>query len=156
MYQLKGLTMTNSSSILSRIAAVGISLGALTTPSSAMSTIEVVGPIASTNDVVDVAQRDRFIRRDGIGFYNGHRGSREYRNGFRRSNGYWFPPEAFIGALIINGIIQNQPRVYRQPRPIYGNAHIEWCQSRYRSYDIRTDSYQPNYGGRKLCNSPYN
>lgn len=148
--------MTNSVSILSTLAAVGISLGSLTTPSSAMSIMEVVGPIATTSDVVDVAQRDRFIIRGGDGYYNGHRGYRGYRDGYRRSNGYWFPPEAFLGALIINGIIQNQRPVYRQHRMSYGDAHIQWCQNRYRSYDIRSDSYQPNYGGRRLCNSPYN
>ena len=148
--------MTNSKSILSKVAVFSICLGIVTTSSSAMSIIEVVGPTSSVSDVVDVAHRDGFLRLGGDGYYNGHRGYRGYREGYRRSNGYWFPPEAFLGALIINGIVQNQPRVYRQPRPIYGNAHIEWCQSRYRSYDIRTDSYQPNYGGRKLCNSPYN
>jgi BA14K-like protein len=148
--------MTHSASILSTLAAVGIGLGSLTTPSSAMSVMEVVGPVASTGDVVDVAQRDGFIIRGGDGYYNGHRGYRERHNGYRRSNGYWFPPEAFLGALIINGIIQNQQPVYRQHGMSYGDAHIQWCQNRYRSYDIRTDSYQPNYGGRKLCNSPYN
>ena len=152
--------MTHSASILSTLAAVGISLGSLTTPSSAMSTMEVVGPIESTSDVVDVAQRDGFIVSGGNLYYNGHRGYRGYRDGYRRSNGYWFPPEAFLGVMILNGIIQNQRPVYRQNyrqhRMSYGDAHIQWCQSRYRTYDIRTDSYQPNYGGRKLCNSPYN
>lgn len=148
--------MTHSAPILSTLAALGISLGSLTTPSSAMSVMEVVEPIASTSDVVDVAQRDRFIIRDGNGYYNGHRGYRGYHEGYRRSNGYWFPPEAFLGVMILNGIIQNQRPVYRQHRMSYGDAHIQWCQSRYRSYDIRTDSYQPNHGGRKLCNSPYN
>lgn len=148
--------MTRSASILSTLAAIGISLGSLTTQSTAMSTMEVVGPTASTSDVVDVAQGDRFVRRNGYMYFNGHRGYRGYHQGYRRSNGYWFPPEAFLGVMILNGIMQNQRPVYRQHRMSYDDAHIQWCQSRYRTYDIRSDSYQPNYGGRKLCNSPYN
>lgn len=35
------------------------------------------------------------------------------------------------------------------------SAHIEWCLNRYRSYDIRTDTFQPYKGRRKHCNSPF-
>ena len=38
----------------------------------------------------------------------------------------------------------------------YGNAHVNWCLNRYRSYDVRTDTYVPRRGVRKYCNSPYN
>ncbi|AQS41957.1 MAG: Hypothetical protein BHV28_12730 [Candidatus Tokpelaia hoelldobleri] len=34
--------------------------------------------------------------------------------------------------------------------------HIEWCQSRYRSYRLRDNSYvPPSGGGRVPCASPY-
>lgn len=44
-----------------------------------------------------------------------------------------------------------QPRVYRGG----GSAHVEWCYSRYRSYRAWDNSWQPNYGRRRLCISPY-
>jgi len=34
-------------------------------------------------------------------------------------------------------------------------AHVDWCLARYRSYDIGTDTYQPNDGPRRHCRSPY-
>jgi hypothetical protein len=33
--------------------------------------------------------------------------------------------------------------------------HNDWCQDRYRSYDRRTDTFQPYSGPRRRCVSPY-
>lgn len=42
-------------------------------------------------------------------------------------------------------------RAYR----VVSTAHAAWCAGRYRSYDVRTDSYQPHHGARRYCWSPY-
>jgi hypothetical protein len=83
--------------------------------------------------------------------------------------------DAFVGGLVggvIGGAIGSaatRPRrdvvvvqpapVYREPVYVgggYGNAHINWCASRYRSYRVRSNTYV-TYGGRvKQCYSPYN
>lgn len=34
-------------------------------------------------------------------------------------------------------------------------AHIEWCASRYRSYDASDNSYRSYSGSSRACNSPY-
>jgi len=34
-------------------------------------------------------------------------------------------------------------------------AHADWCAAHYRSYDWRTDTFQPNHGPRRVCRSPY-
>lgn len=44
--------------------------------------------------------------------------------------------------------------------PRYGTrrayqAHVNWCLNRYRSYDPRSDTFQPYRGPRRRCNSPY-
>lgn len=44
------------------------------------------------------------------------------------------------------------PRYNRSRR---GSAHVNWCDNRYRSYDIYSDTFQPYKGGRKRCNSPF-
>ncbi len=46
------------------------------------------------------------------------------------------------------------PRAYRQ---VYygGNAHVRWCYARYRSYRAGDNSFQPYYGPRQACVSPY-
>ncbi|RJT36106.1 BA14K family protein [Mesorhizobium waimense] len=91
-----------------------------------------------------------FSRNDGM-YWNGHRGYREYRRGYRRHGDFWFPLAAFAtGALITGAIINNQNRVYRG-----GDAHVQWCYDRYRSYRAWDNTFQPYDGPRQQCYSPY-
>ncbi|MEW6633244.1 MAG: BA14K family protein [Pseudomonadota bacterium] len=48
------------------------------------------------------------------------------------------------------------PRYY-QPRRVYrvSSAHVRWCYDRYRSYRAWDNTFQPNYGPRRQCISPY-
>ncbi len=90
--------------------------------------------------------------RRGDNYYlRGHRGYRHHRPGYRQHNGWWFPPAAFIAGAIIGGAIAEPPVQYR-PR---GNAHIDWCYDRYRSYRASDNTYQPYNGPRRQCRSPY-
>lgn len=66
---------------------------------------------------------------------------------------------AFIGGLaagaILGGLLTS-PRSYAAPVYRYrGDPHVQWCLRRYRSYDVRTDTFQPYHGPRRYCNSPY-
>lgn len=45
---------------------------------------------------------------------------------------------------------RRQYRVVRLPR-----AHVAWCYDRYRSYRASDNSFQPHYGPRRECRSPY-
>lgn len=83
------------------------------------------------------------------GYYNGHRGYRDYRPGYRRYNGFWFPLGAFATGAIIGGAVA-APRAYAG-----GSAHVNWCINRYRSYRVSDNTYQPNVGPRRSCVSPY-
>jgi hypothetical protein len=94
-------------------------------------------------------QRNRFERRGGIAYLNGRRGYRSWRRGYREHNGFWFPAGAFITGLIIGGALNDRPVVRS------GSAHVRWCENRWRSYDAYSDTYQPNYGPRRVCVSPY-
>lgn len=103
-------------------------------------------------------ERPRFERRSGWGYYNGHRGYREYRRGYRHYNGWWFPPAAFVAGAIIGGAIA-QPPVVAAP-PVYAPvrlsaAHVNWCTSRWKSYRVADNSFQPLNGPRQACVSPY-
>ena len=97
-----------------------------------------------------VHRNRNFSQNDGT-TWNGHRGYRDYHRGYRRHGDYWCPLAAFAtGALISSAIINNnQNRVHR------GDAHVEWCYDRYRSYRASDNTFQPNYGPRQQCNSPY-
>uniref|UniRef100_UPI003531FDDB BA14K family protein n=1 Tax=Pararhizobium sp. IMCC3301 TaxID=3067904 RepID=UPI003531FDDB len=71
--------------------------------------------------------------------------SRVHRHGDRRyyHRGYrhiWVAPR------------YTAPRHYRNRG---SSAHVRWCQNRYRSYDVYSDTFQPYHGARKRCNSPY-
>jgi Ni/Co efflux regulator RcnB len=94
---------------------------------------------------------NRNFARNGDGYWNGHRGYREYHRGYRRHGDYWFPLAAFATGALITGAIVNSEnnRVYA------GNSHVQWCYDRYRSYRASDNTFQPNYGPRQECRSPY-
>ncbi|NGO52358.1 BA14K family protein [Allomesorhizobium camelthorni] len=95
----------------------------------------------------------RSIRRDRddrYGWYRGHRGYRSYRPGYRRHGDFWFPAAAFITGAIIGGALSSPPR-----RVYGGNAHVQWCYDRYRSYRAWDNTFQPYNGPRRQCYSPY-
>ncbi len=52
-----------------------------------------------------------------------------------------------------------EPRYRVAPAPRYrhraSNAHVRWCESRYRSYDAWSNTWQPYNGPRRQCFSPY-
>ena len=54
---------------------------------------------------------------------------------------------SFLALEAIGGAIANQPSA--------GGSHVQWCANRYRSYRAYDNTFQPNYGPRKQCVSPY-
>ncbi len=135
------------------------------TPSQAFQApTPMAKPAVSADNVIDVQYRrewrhGREWRHHGrdfrdrremrrYGWYNGHRGYRERRSGYRYHNGYWFPLAAFATGAIIGGAAS-------QARPSYGSSHQQWCANRWRSYRAYDNTYQPNNGPRRQCVSPY-
>jgi hypothetical protein len=85
---------------------------------------------------VDRSSYDRRIARAGFdrpsynraGYYNGYRGSREWRRGHRYHNGWWFPLAAFATGALVGGAFAAAPPVYAYPAPTYvvpGTTYIE-------------------------------
>lgn len=54
------------------------------------------------------------------------------------------------------GGVTHYPR-HTAPRHRGGraSAHERWCDNRYKTYDVYSDTFQPYKGGRKRCNSPF-
>lgn len=98
--------------------------------------------IEQTSDVVQIQKKEDFRRSGNSAYYNGHRGYKEQRKGYRQYNGFWFPAGAFIGGAISNGNNYNG-----------GNAHVRWCYDRYRSYRASDNTFQPYHGPRQQCYS---
>ena len=143
---MKGMIMRLMTSIVAGLAVLG---STFISPAFALSP-NLGAPIASAFDVQLVSDRDIFRKGDDGVYLNGMRGHNRWRHGYRRSNGYWFPAAAFLGAVIIGGAIANANNYEG------GNQHIRWCENRYRSYRISSNSFQPYNGPRRICYSPYN
>ncbi|MBD9372134.1 BA14K family protein [Rhizobium sp. ARZ01] len=65
---------------------------------------------------------------------------------------------AILGGLLTQsyapGYRYNAPRYY-VPSYYGSDTHVGWCYARYRSYRADDNSFQPYYGPRRLCISPY-
>jgi hypothetical protein len=144
------------------IALVATTFGATLLPANA-APVQALYFGGGTAQLIQVQQRHDgnhggFERRGNDGYYNGHRGSRERHPGYREQNGFWFPPEAFatgvIGA-IIGGAIAGQTNNQHGATVRLSQQHVDWCESRYRSYRTSDNTFQPNHGPRQVCASPY-
>lgn len=91
-----------------------------------------------------------FERRGSYTYYNGHRGYRSRRDGYREYNGFWFPLAAFAAGALIAGAAAPAPAV-----AVPVNPHTDWCARTYRSYNPYDNTFQPYRGPRAYCISPY-
>lgn len=98
----------------------------------------------ATNDIV-LAKDGRMnmnwqSRRDGNRCRTRYGNCRHYYQGYYYETPWWTLP-FIIGSTIANGN--------------HGRSHVEWCLSRYRSYNPRTDTWLGNSGRRYRCRGPY-
>jgi preprotein translocase subunit Sec61beta len=107
----------------------------------------VVAAAADNSLLVEVKKhRNRYWDRRKHGNRH-HRRSNRYRHyygGYYYENPWWLLP--MLGA----GIVLNQ-RNYGS----YGSNHVEWCLNRYRSYNVRTNTWRSYSGHVRQCVSPY-
>ena len=81
-----------------------------------------------------------------VDYYNGFRGYRYARTGYREYNGWWYPPAAFPDRELTTGSIRVVPSM---------DAHIAWCMDHYITYRPADNTYSPPRGPRRECRSPY-
>jgi hypothetical protein len=151
--------------LLSAICALAAGIGTAVSGTSETSAAPFYVPhVNSSATDVTLVNHDIGGSAEASIYFNGHRGYRHRRHGYRYHDGYWFPPAAFALGAIIGGAIASQPRYYYD-RPAYreyyraptygGSAHVRWCYSRYRSYRAWDNTWQPYHGPRRQCWSPY-
>lgn len=68
-----------------------------------------------------------------------------------------------IGAAVVGGLLANKAvksRSQKRERRYYEvsrqDKHIDWCYSKYKSYDHRSDTYISRRYGETYCESPFN
>ena len=144
---------TNFSPVKTALFAV---LGLATAAPAAAMPLSAQLPVPQVQSNVENVQyrssnpRRGFHRRGDYYYYNGHRGYRYRRAGWRYHNGWWFPPAAFALGAIIGSTVN------RDYRGDHSRAHYRWCENRYRSYRAWDNTFQPYNGPRRQCWSPYN
>lgn len=140
-------TSSIRTSLLSICVAASFALPAAAMPVTPQAPLQASQQ--ASPDIIKVRKhrRDRFERRGNRAYWRGHRGYRAHRPGYRKYNGWWFPPAAFALGAIIGGVT-NAPRL--------GDEHVRWCYNRYRSYRASDNTFQPYNGPRRQCWSPYN
>lgn len=151
-------------------AAMVFSLGgaapAAATPIVSAATV-TAGTANNSGEIIKVRNRDfrrhhrdfrgkrSFHRRGGHAWYNGYRGRRHPRRGWRQHDGWWFPPAAFALGAIIGGAFAEQPHYYRYRSEGLPRRHILWCERHYQTYRRWDNSFVPRIGVRAQCASPY-
>ncbi len=113
---------------------------------------------ADNNAIVDVEMRydrrrnwDR--RRDGDRCSYRNDRCRHYYRGRYYQNQWWALPIIIGGAIAADRAYDRgyDEDIYDD----YGNSHVEWCLSRYRSYNPRNNLWLSYSGNYRQCVSPY-
>ena len=148
--------MTFKKKIACLLSAATI-VSAAAAPATALPTIQSSSDLmrAQTGLVKEIKHRWRhgYYRRGNRYYYNGYRGYRARRPGYRYYNGWWFPGAAFaLGAIIGQGLATPAPAAPGYGLPV---AHYRWCEAKYRSYWPQNNTFQPYHGPRRACVSPY-
>jgi BA14K-like protein len=162
---------------MKRLAIFALSLvTALTSVPPAMAFPTVAVPKIEVAEA-QLVQYRRYRGGYNRGYRGGYRGYRGYRHHNGDDDWAWalggLATGAIIGGLLAQpryygpsyydqgyyGPTYYRPRYYapRYNRQVYygGNAHTGWCYARYRSYRAYDNTFQPYYGPRRACVSPY-
>jgi BA14K-like protein len=135
----------------SLIALAAMGAGLIGFSASEASAFSVQKPLLETSSesslLVDVKHREWKKR---------HHGSRHHRRSHRHRHyhgGYWYENPWWVFPMIGAGIALGSRDHYYDRG--YGSRHVEWCLNRYRSYNIRTNTWVSYDGRVRYCNSPY-
>jgi hypothetical protein len=82
--------------------------------------------------------------RGDVQYYDGQRGYRYPREGYREYKGWWYPAAAFPDRGFTTGSI----------RRVNSKAHMDWCASHYETYRPADNTYAPPRGPRQECMAP--
>ncbi|MBL8791518.1 MAG: BA14K family protein [Rhizobiales bacterium] len=102
---------------------------------------------------LDLASHEgrRHMRSDWQRHRDGRRCSHRNNHCRHYRGGYWYETPWWTLPLVGGAIIHESMRHDRA----YGRRHVEWCLDRYRSYDVRTNTWVAYSGDVRECISPY-
>ncbi|HEV7252318.1 MAG TPA: BA14K family protein [Mesorhizobium sp.] len=152
--------------LIAAALSLGVSAPLASAPAVAAPLVVPAAPAASS-DVHVVRNHRNYQRRHYRRYRDGYR--HRYRDSYRHRHYRRHRDRDSVIALGLGlgvlGALAARPRYYHDDyvyvapkRRVYrshGNAHVDWCYSRYRSYRAYDNTYQPYHGGRRQCWSPY-
>jgi hypothetical protein len=148
--QVLGITLAIGAGVLVASAPGKTSAATLLAPGAAAA-----AGYTAEDRVLQIATRDdrrrvwRYDRRyHGPRYRYPYRTYKYYYGGYWYNRPYWniYVPLPFIAV----------PPVYVAPRyRNYSAQHINWCMSRYRSYNVRTNTWVSYSGQVRQCISPF-
>jgi hypothetical protein len=85
------------------------------------------------------------------------RGDRRYSRRHYRPRRHYRGPSIYFDFAVPSYRYGQPHYAPRRGYRSYGgsSAHVRWCYNRYRSYRAWDNTFQPYYGGRRQCWSPY-
>jgi hypothetical protein len=135
------------------LAAMGAGLIGFSASEASAFTIQKPAIVSDAASSLRVDVRSRC--RDGKCYNNYHHDRRRYRSHRYRHyhGGYWYDNPWWVLPMVGAGIaLSNRGNYYDDG---YGSNHVEWCLSRYRSYNVRTNTWVSYSGRVHQCVSPY-
>ena len=162
-------------SMLSKLAVAGLLMisavtGTVSTASAqaapaGLRTITNAAPATDGARAEQVQYRDRYERRhdrrwDRDRRWNRHHDRRHYRD-YRRHRDYYRHrrgPSVYFDIAPTYRYVEPRyvaPRYVAPRGRAYASDHVNWCYNRYRSYRASDNTFQPNYGPRRACHSPF-
>jgi hypothetical protein len=138
--------------------ALGLCAMSFSLPAAAMmpNALTALGNMnVKSENIIEVARRDRRMRSDWEERRDGRRCSRReghcrhFHDGFYYETPWWTLPLIVGGSLAAN----NYNDDYDDED--YGSSHVEWCLDHYRSYNPRTNTWVSYSGEVRECRSPY-
>jgi predicted GNAT superfamily acetyltransferase len=134
-------------SVATALSGVAPAAAAMPAPARIETTSQATAPV---QEVQYRREHRRHFHRHYPRGYRHHGGYYRHHGGYRhhRRHRSGIPLGAFAAGAIIGGALG-------APRAHAGNAHVNWCYSRYRSYRAFDNTFQPYHGPRRACYSPY-
>jgi hypothetical protein len=157
------LSSISRSALLAGVVMLGLTSISMAAPDGPSQTIDGFGNGDGACETADCAVRLRpretppprreHRRRDVEGGHDRWPDDNGWRRRHHRRDHYRYDREPTI-------FFDINPQEYRyvEPRRVVRRlprAHVAWCKAHYRSYRVATNSFQPNRGPRRECNSPY-
>jgi hypothetical protein len=158
-------------SMLSKLAVAGLLM--ISAVAGTVSTASAQVAPASLRTIADVGRPAEGVRAEQVQYrhhhdrrwdrerrWHRHHDRRDYRDHRRHRDHYRHGrgPSVYFGIAPTYRYVEPRyvaPRYAAPRRHVRASNHVNWCYNQYRSYRASDNTFQPNYGPRRQCHSPF-